>query len=43
LRYFRAETLTSPEHVFEPGVFVIQIGPRSDLGPSATVEWRAST
>jgi beta-glucosidase len=41
LRFFRAEALTSAEHVFEPGVFVIQIGPSSDAGPSATIEWRA--
>jgi beta-glucosidase len=41
LRFFRAETLTSAEHVFEPGVFVIQIGPSSDSGSSAQIEWRA--
>jgi beta-glucosidase len=41
LRFFCAETLTSAEHVFEPGVFVIQIGPSSDVGSSATIEWRA--
>ena len=41
LRFFRAETLTSAEHVFEPGVFVIQIGPSSDVGSTATIAWRA--
>ena len=41
LRFFRAETLTAAEHVFEPGVFVIQIGPSSDIGSSATIEWKA--
>jgi len=41
LRFFRAECLAEPEHVFEPGVFVIQIGPSSDVGPSAMIEWRA--
>jgi beta-glucosidase len=41
LRFFRAECLATPEQVFEPGVFVIQIGPSSDIGPSATIEWRA--
>lgn len=41
LRFFRAETLTTAEHVFEPGMFMIQIGPSSDVGASATIEWRA--
>jgi beta-glucosidase len=41
VRFFRAETLTSAEHVFEPGVFIIAIGPSSDAGSSASVEWRA--
>lgn len=40
-RFFRGETLTSAEPVFEPGVFVIQIGPSSDVGSAATIEWRA--
>jgi beta-glucosidase len=43
LRFYRAETLTSAEHVFEPGTFLIQIGPRSDAGSSATIEWRDGT
>jgi beta-glucosidase len=41
LRFFRAESLATPEHVFEPGVFTIQIGPSSDMGSSATIEWQA--
>lgn len=39
LRFFRAETLAEPESVFEPGQFVVQIGPSSDIGASATIEW----
>jgi beta-glucosidase len=41
LRFFRAECLATPERVFEPGVFAIQVGPSSDVGSSATIEWQA--
>lgn len=41
LRFFRAQCLAEPELVFEPGEFVIQIGPSSDTGSSTTVEWLA--
>ena len=41
LRFFRAPCLTGPESVFETGEFIVQIGPNSDTGSSATVEWLA--
>ena len=41
LKFFRAEGLATPERVFEPGVFAIQVGPSSDVGSSATIEWQA--
>jgi beta-glucosidase len=41
LRFFRAERLAAPDHVFEPGSFIIQIGPCSQTLQAASVEWRA--
>ncbi len=41
LTFFRAERLGSPEPVWEPGTFIIQIGPGSDCLSAATVEWLA--
>ncbi|HEU5019887.1 MAG TPA: glycoside hydrolase family 3 C-terminal domain-containing protein, partial [Pseudolabrys sp.] len=40
LRFFRADRLATPEHIWEPGTFVIQIGASSDELSSAAVEWR---
>jgi beta-glucosidase len=41
LRFFRAERLTSSEHVFEGGEFLIHIGSSSESLTSAAVEWWA--
>jgi beta-glucosidase len=41
LRFFRADRLCAPEHVFEPGSFIIHIGSSSEILHSAAVEWRA--
>lgn len=41
LRFSRADRLATPEHVFEPGRFVIQIGPNSQTLARADVVWRA--
>jgi beta-glucosidase len=41
LRFVRAERLGAPEHVWEPGIFVVQIGASSQTLSAATVEWRA--
>jgi len=41
LRYFRAERLAAPEHVFEPGAFIVQIGPSSQNLAAAGIEWCA--
>ena len=30
LRFFRADRLAAPEHVWEPGAFIIEIGPSSE-------------
>lgn len=39
--FFRAERLAVPEPVFEPGMFVIQIGSSSQTLATASVEWCA--
>jgi beta-glucosidase len=41
LRFFRADSLTSLEPVFEPGTFLIQVGPSSEALSGAFVEWLA--
>lgn len=41
LRFFRAERLGAPEEVWEPGTFVIEVGPSSRQLAAATIEWRA--
>jgi len=41
LAFFRAERLGSPERVWEPGTFIIQIGPSSDSLSAAAIEWMA--
>jgi beta-glucosidase len=41
LRFYRADRLSTPEHVLEPGTFVIQIGPSSDALSEARIEWHA--
>lgn len=41
LRFFRSDRLMNPEHVFEPGTFLVQIGPNSDALPKARIEWHA--
>jgi beta-glucosidase len=40
VRFFRAERLAAPDHVFEPGSFIIQIGSCSQTLQAASVEWR---
>jgi beta-glucosidase len=40
LRFFRADRLAAPEHVFEPGEFIIGIGASSDGLGTKRVVWR---
>ncbi|HZD91450.1 MAG TPA: beta-glucosidase BglX [Pseudolabrys sp.] len=42
LRFVRADRLAAPEPIWEPGTFVIEIGPCSDKLTSVTVDWRAA-
>jgi beta-glucosidase len=41
LRFFRADTLAAPEHVFEPGEFIVEIGASSERLSAARIVWRA--
>jgi beta-glucosidase len=41
LRFFRADHLAAPEHIWEPGAFVIEIGPSSIKLSTARIEWQA--
>ena len=41
LSFFRAEHLAAPERIWEPGTFVIEIGPSSDVHSAASIEWYA--
>jgi len=43
LRFFRAERLAEPEHIWEPGRFVVEVGASSQQLASAAIEWRAKT
>jgi beta-glucosidase len=43
LRFFRAERLSLPEPLFEPGTFILQIGASSQSLAAASVEWCADT
>ncbi len=42
LRFFRADQLAAPEHIWEPGAFVIEIGRSSDNLSAARIEWHAA-
>jgi beta-glucosidase len=41
LRFFRVESLAAPEHVFEPGEFIVEIGANSERLSAARIVWRA--
>ena len=41
LRFVRADTLSAPESVFEPGAFTIEIGGSSDRLGTKRVVWRS--
>lgn len=41
LRFYRADRLCAPEAVWEPGTFVVQIGPSSERLAVAAVDWRS--
>jgi beta-glucosidase len=41
LRFARADRLGAPEHVWEPGAFVVQLGPSSQVLSAAAIEWEA--
>src|SRR5690606_32378524 len=43
LRFFRAERLAAPEHLWEPGAFVVQIGASSQSLSEATIEWESDS
>jgi len=40
LRFFRAERLGAPEQLWEPGSFVVQVGPSSGTLAAVTIEWQ---
>ena len=42
VRFFIADRLAAPDHVFEPGKFVVQAGPNSQSLATAEIEWPAS-
>ena len=42
LRFFRAERLCAPEHIWEPGTFCIEVGPSSQTLATAFIAWRAA-
>jgi len=41
LQFFRAERLSAPEPVFEPGTFIVAIGPNSQTLAIASIVWHA--
>ncbi len=41
LRFFRADRLAAPESVWEPGIFIIEVGPNSQQLSAARVAWQA--
>ncbi|WP_193369463.1 beta-glucosidase BglX [Pelagibius marinus] len=41
LRFFRAERLGAPESLWEPGRFVVEVGPSSQTHCAGTIEWQA--
>ncbi len=41
LSFFPAERLAQPERVWEPGTFIVQIGPSSDVLLAHKIEWEA--
>jgi beta-glucosidase len=41
LRFFRAERLSGPEHVWEPGTFIVSLGSSSHALSALSVEWLA--
>src|SRR3546814_13701095 len=40
LRFFRAERLGAPEHLWEPGTFIVEAGASSQKLAAATIEWK---
>lgn len=43
LSFFRAERINAPEHVWEPGSFVVEIGASSQKLSAATIDWLADS
>jgi beta-glucosidase len=41
LRFFRANDLAEFQRIWEPGKFVIQVGPHSQILSTDCIEWRA--
>lgn len=41
LSFFRAERLSAPDQVWEPGRFIVQVGASSQRLSEAAIEWRA--
>jgi beta-glucosidase len=41
LRYVRADRLAAPKPVWEPGRFVVELGPSSEHLAAVEIEWRA--
>jgi beta-glucosidase len=41
LRFFRADTLAAPEHIWEPGEFIVEVGASSERLSAARITWRA--
>jgi beta-glucosidase len=41
LRYIRADRIAAPKPVWEPGTFIIEIGPSAQRLAAVEIEWRA--
>lgn len=41
LKFFIADRLAAPTHIFEPGTFVVQVGPSSQVLSAVAIDWRA--
>ena len=40
LRFYRAERLAAPEYVVEPGEFLVQVGPNSQVLSTVSIAWQ---
>jgi len=42
LKFFRADRIAQPEHIWEPGTFLVHIGPNSQALTTAAIAWQAN-